>query len=295
MKKMTVIIICLLLPACLSVFKATTRYAVPAILVAEGTVKAARYLDNREEYYLGRSVAVNILKSYRLYMNEIQTDYVELVGKSVAMHSENPETYGGYHFAILDSDEINAFACPGGIIFITKGILDLIKTEDELAAVLAHEIAHVNSRDGINSVQTSRWTQLAAIAGSAASMAYGSGGLSQIAGVFEKSVDDIIKTLVVNGYARKQELEADEKAVRIMAASGYDKKAMIKVINAYIKREKSDNRGFFRTHPGGDERIKNLEKLITASDSGKQQSFAVKENDTRKRRFEKSFPDNKKP
>lgn len=130
MKKMTVIIICLLLPACLSVFKATTRYAVPAILVAEGTVKAARYLDNREEYYLGRSVAVNILKSYRLYMNEIQTDYVELVGKSVAMHSENPETYGGYRYAILDSDEINAFACPGGIIFITKGILDLIKTED---------------------------------------------------------------------------------------------------------------------------------------------------------------------
>lgn len=74
-------------------------------------------------------------------------------------------------------------------------------------------------------------------------MAYGSGGLSQIAGVFEKSVDDIIKTLVVNGYARKQELEADEKAVRIMAASGYDKKAMMSC--GYHKRKNLDNEGVF--------------------------------------------------
>jgi predicted Zn-dependent protease len=283
---------CLGLPACLSFFKATTQYAVPAIMVAEGTVIAARYLDDREEYYLGRTVAVNILKSYKLYMNETQTDYVGLVGKTVAMHSEDPETYGGYHFAILDSQEINAFACPGGIIFITKGLIDLVSSEDELAAVLAHEIAHVNSKDGMNSVQTSRWTQLVAITGAAVSRAYGSGGFNKIVGIFEQSVNDIISTVVVNGYSRKQEFSADENAVKILAASGYDHGAMMKVLKAYRKRETYDHMGFFKTHPGGDERIKSLEKALTATPY-EMKSTAVS-GSSRQARFAKVFSGRKK-
>lgn len=270
----------MLFSSCMEAVKVTTKYAVPAILVTEGTIKATQALDEREEYYLGRSVGVNILKSYRLYTNQQQTEYVDLVGNSVAMHSDDPETYGGYHFAILDSKEINAFACPGGIIFITKGLLDLLKTEDELAAVLAHEVSHVNNKDGMNSVQTSRWTQLLAIVGSATSRVYGSEGLNQIVGVFQNSVNDIVQTIVVNGYSKDLEFKADAMAVKILATSGYDPESVIRVLSAYGAREKSEHQGFFKTHPGAEERIKSLDKRISKNEVV---SEAFK---SRKKRFE---------
>lgn len=272
MKKLIVFFfICIFFPGCLGALKATTQYAVPAIMVAEGAYGAVQILDDREEYYLGRSVAVNILKKYKLLTDPALTEYVDLVGQTVAMNSENSGTYGGYHFAILDSDEVNAFACPGGIIFITKGLIRMLGSEDELAAVLAHEVAHVNAKDGMSSVETSRWTQLTAIVGSATSRAYGSPGLNQIVGVFENSVSDIVKTLVVNGYTKKQEYAADEAAAIILKASGYDPGAVLSVISTYAKREKSDHQGMFRTHPGAGERVKSLEDKV--KDGGSSPSF----------------------
>lgn len=284
MKKLiSFILICFLFPGCLGALKATTQYAVPAIVVAGGVYTATQVLDEREEYYLGRSVGVNILKNYKLLMDPVLTEYVDLVGNTVAMHSEEPETYGGYHFAILDSGEVNAFACPGGTIFITRGLLGMLNSEDELAAVLAHEVSHVNNKDGLNSVETSRWTQLAAIVGSAAAKTYGSEGLNKVVGVFEKSVDDIFKTMVVNGYAKSQELAADEKAVKILRSSGYDSGAIIKVLDSYKKREGRDNKGFFKTHPAVSDRLNNLGKLV-AENKASEVFFAA-----RMKRFDRYF------
>ncbi|WP_051284023.1 M48 family metalloprotease [Desulforegula conservatrix] len=294
MKKITLIstmLFFMLFSSCMEAVKVTTKYAVPAIAVTEGAIKATEVLDEREEYYLGRSVGVNILKSYKLYTNPKHTEYVDLVGNSVAMHSDNPETYGGYHFAILDSKEINAFACPGGIIFITKGLLDMLKTEDELAAVLAHEVSHVNNKDGMNSVQTSRWTQLAAILGSAAARTYGSEGFGKIVGVFENSVNDIVSTIVVNGYSKDQEFAADGMAVRILGASGYDSGAIKRVLAAYGEREKSDHQGFFKTHPGAAGRMKRLEMLAQEDkpENATDGRVAAQAFDSRKKRFEDAF------
>lgn len=295
MKKLILIFAVFLLlsfSSCMEAVKVTTKYAVPAIAVTEGAIKATEVLDEREEYYLGRSVGVNILKSYKLYTNPKHAEYVDLVGNSVVMHSDTPETYGGYHFAILDSKEINAFACPGGIIFITKGLLDMLKTEDELAAVLAHEVSHVNNKDGMNSVQTSRWTQLAAILGSAAARTYGSEGFGKIVGVFENSVNDIVSTIVVNGYSKDQEFAADGMAVRILDASGYDPGAVKRVLAAYGERERSDHQGFFKTHPGAAERMKRLDIQASAdkSDNATDGKIAAQAFfDSRKKRFEVAF------
>jgi len=271
----------MLFTACIEAVKVTTKYAIPAITVTEGAIKATQALDDREEYYLGRSVAVNILKSYKLYTNQPQTEYVDIVGKSVAMNSDVPETYGGYHFAILDSKEVNAFACPGGIVFITKGLFDLLGSEDELAAVLAHEVAHVNNKDGMAAVKTSRWTQLLAIVGSATSRVYGSEGLNQIVGVFENSVNDIVQTIAVNGYSKDQEFAADEKAAKILDSSGYAPESVARVLATYMEREKSDHQGFFKTHPGAGERIKRLDtqkyknEVVAQSASARKKRFEI--------------------
>lgn len=244
---------------CLGALKATTEFGVPAIKVAEGAVKAARPVSESEEYYLGRTVAANIMGLYRLSEDPALLKYVNLVGKAVALNSPKPEIFGGYHFAVLDSPEINAMACPGGIIFITKGLVGLLKSEDELAAVLAHEVGHVINRDGINAVKSARWTQALAVLGSAAAQQYGSEGFGQLVGLFEGSVEDVVKTLVVNGYGRSRELAADRSAASILMASGYDPGALIRVLEYYKQREGSDNTGFFKTHPGTSERINGLE------------------------------------
>ena len=78
------------------------------------------------------------------------------LGQSLAQFSERPETFGGYHFLALDSAEINAFAAPGGLILVTRGLLDCCQTEDELAAVLAHEIGHVEKQHGLRAIRTGR-------------------------------------------------------------------------------------------------------------------------------------------
>jgi predicted Zn-dependent protease len=240
---------------------------VPAIKVEEGAVKAARPISDSEEYYLGRTVAANIMGLYKLDDDPGLLKYVNLVGKSVALNSPKPEIYGGYHFAVLDSPEINAMACPGGIIFITKGLLGLLKSEDELAAVLAHEVGHIIHRDGVNSVKGARWTQALAVLGSAAAQQYGSEGFGQLVGLFEGSVEDVVKTLVVNGYGRTQELEADRAALSILKASGYDPGALMRVLEYYRQREGSDNTGFFKTHPGTSDRMASLEKENIKSSS----------------------------
>lgn len=263
MKKLTFLsIICsvVFISGCLGALKATTEFGVPAIKVAEGAAKAARPISDSEEYYLGRSVAANIMGLYKSYDDQNLLKYVNLVGKTVALNSKKPETFGGYHFAVLDSKEINAMACPGGIIFVTKGLVDLMTSEDELAAVLAHEIGHIINKDGVNAVKSARWTQALAVLGSAAVQQYGSEGFGQLVGLFEGSVEDVVKTLVVNGYGRAQELEADKSATEILIASGYDPGSLSRVLEYYRHREGSDNTGFFKTHPGASERISNLEK-----------------------------------
>ena len=142
--------------------------------VLKTTAAATKTMSDEEEYYLGRAVAAKILSEYDLLENDALTDYVNRVGLTVAIHSDKPYTYGGYHFAVLDTEEINAFACPGGLIFITSSMVDALTNEEELAAVLAHEVAHVSHRDGVASIKKSRWLEVVGIIGTEAAREFGS-------------------------------------------------------------------------------------------------------------------------
>src|SRR5574340_1141221 len=98
---------------------------------ATKAAKASREINDSEEYYIGRAVAARILSQYPLYQNAAVTEYVNEVGQTVARKSARPNTFKGYHFAVLDTTELNAFACPGGTIFITKGLLTyLLRQKD---------------------------------------------------------------------------------------------------------------------------------------------------------------------
>lgn len=230
--------------------------------VLKETAKAARPISEDEEYYVGRAVAARILSVYPLLERGYLTEYVNLIGQTVALHSDKPYTYGGYHFAMLNTDEVNAFACPGGIIFITKGMMNITRNEDELAAVLAHEIAHISHRDGIASIKSARWTEALAIIGTEVAKQYGSAELVRLVNIFEGAIDDVFKTLVVNGYSKSQEYTADESAVAYLSKAGYNPLALKDFFGQLISYGRASKGGILKTHPSTNDRLENISDKI---------------------------------
>jgi beta-barrel assembly-enhancing protease len=247
---------------------ATAAVALPAAAIAyKGATKAteaSRPINDSEEYYVGRAVAARVLGKYKLDQNQKLTQYVNEVGQTVARKSSRPNPFRGYHFAVLDTQEINAFACPGGLIFITRGLVQTCKNEDQLAAVLAHEVGHVANKDGINSISQARWTQVFTAMGTEAAKQYG-GAAGSLVGLFEGSIDDVFKTIVVNGYSRQAEEAADTAALSELTKAGYDPGAMVVLLTAMEAKGKGASSGIFKTHPPTSERLSKVKAAVGQS------------------------------
>jgi predicted Zn-dependent protease len=227
------------------------------------TEKAARPMTEQEEFYLGRAVAATILGKYRVYSDERLARYINEVGQAVALASDRPFTYGGYHFVILDSEEINALSCPGGIIFITRGIIKKAQNEEELAAILAHEVGHVNHKDGVGAIQRARWVQVATLLGSEAAKKMSGAELAKLVSLFEGSVNDVVKTLLVSGYSRKQESAADLSALTFLDRLGYDPQGLTDYLEKLAREQTGGaGQGLFATHPGMAERLTKARSII---------------------------------
>ena len=241
---------------------------IPAAAIAvKGAGKAAeasRPITDSEEYYVGRAVAAQILGKYKLDQNPKLTQYVNEVGQTVARKSSRPDPFKGYHFAVLDTQELNAFACPGGIIFITRGLIQTCQNEDQLAAVLAHEVGHVANKDGINSISQARWTQVFTSMGTEAAKQYG-GVAGNLVGLFEGSIDDVFKTIVVNGYSRQAEETADAAALTELTRAGYDPAAMVVLLTTMEAKSKGASGGIITTHPPTSERLAKVKASVGQS------------------------------
>jgi beta-barrel assembly-enhancing protease len=225
--------------------------------------KAMEQITPEQEYYVGRAVGATIAGRYKILDDPAATRYVNLLGQTLAQHSAKPETFGGYHFLILDADEINAFAAPGGLIFVSKGLMRLCASEDELASVLAHEVGHVQLGHAVSAISNSRWTQAWTVLGTEAARTQE--GLTQLTTAFEGSIGDITHTLCTSGYARGQEKNADEAAVKILRAVGYDPRALVRVLEQMKQRLKPGGTDFAATHPPPDVRIADLNRLVGAA------------------------------
>lgn len=234
-----------------------TSVATIAAKTVPKVATASRPINDSEEYYVGRAVAARILGANRLHQDPQLTLYVNEVGQTVARKSPRPNTFRGYHFAVLDTPEPNAFACPGGIIFVTKGLVVMCGNEDELAAVLAHEVAHVANKDGINSISKARWTEVLTALGTETAKQYaGAGG--QLVTLFEGSIDDVFKTIVVNGYSRSAEEAADAQAVKTLRKAGYDPGALAALLTKMSAKGSGGATGIYKTHPPTADRLAKL-------------------------------------
>jgi predicted Zn-dependent protease len=232
---------------------------------AKSIVDASRPMTEKEEYYLGRGVAATILGQYRLQADGRRNEYINSIGRTIALSSDKPYVYGGYHFAVLDTDEVNAMACPGGLILISRGMLQRAGSEEEVAAIVAHEVGHVVNRDGVKAISAARWTQVVTSLGTDAAGRYGGKQLAELTTLFEGSVNDVFKTIVVSGYSQEQEKAADESAMLYMRRAGYDPYGLPDFLARLARQQQGgDRRGFFSTHPGMTERLQMARSFLAA-------------------------------
>ena len=220
-------------------------------------------MSEGDELALGRHHSQQVMKQYRRYDNPELQQYIQAIGAKLANVSHRKGLF--YRFTLLDSTDVNAFALPGGYIYITRGLLAYLNSEAELAAVLGHEIGHVTARHSVRQHSASTATSLLGSLVAAASGVQGAGQLANIVG-----------TGFIRGYGREHELEADRLGVEYLARAGYSPAAMRGVITTLKNQEIFDKKqareqgrpprayhGVFSTHPDNDKRL--LEVINSAS------------------------------
>lgn len=249
---------------------------------ASAAGKAFEQITPEQEYYIGRSVAASLLGQYKAAELKAANAYLNLLGQTLATQSDKPETFGGYHFAIMDSDEINAFAAPGGLILVSRGLLRCCQSEDAVAAVLAHEIGHVQAEHGLRAIKKSRLTSAFTILAAEGAKNLGSEQLAQLTTAFEGTITDITGTLINSGYSRTLESEADAAAITIMQRTGYNPTALKQMLEQMHARMPADDKGFGKTHPDPQDRIKDIALLLEGVG-------AVEKQAARQKRFEKAM------
>jgi len=233
-------------------------------------------ISEEEEYYLGRGVSATILSRYKPYDDVALNRYLGKVLMLVAAHSDRPETFGGYRIQILDSEEINAFAAPGGFVFVTTGFLKIVPDEDALAALLAHEVAHVVNAHGVNAIKEANLSESLLELGKAATPSEIAQATEQVTNVFGGSVEGVVTSLLDKGYSRHQEYESDTYAVTLLERTGYNSNGLYHMLHA-LQQAGISGGGWTSTHPQPEDRIDQLSSTDLNS---------IAAQDKRKKRFD---------
>jgi len=214
--------------------------------------------DIEAEILFGRELSARILGNYSLLDDEKINRYVNLVGKGVALYAGRTEIR--YHFGVLDSDKINAFAAPGGYIFITRGALEKMENEAQLAAVLAHEIAHIVKRHVVRELNI-RGDEVSGAGGIASLIG---GPTASFRGALEQALDDAADILLNRGYKVKDEIEADRVGILLASVAGYDPSALKEFLNNVKSFEKED-KTYKGEHPIFEVRMREINKTLEAN------------------------------
>lgn len=218
-------------------------------------------MSESQEIALGRATDIEVRKQYKVYANPAVQSYVNRVGQRIAVHSHRPNIQ--YRFTVLDSPEINAFALPGGYVYITRGILAYLNSEAEMAAVLGHEVGHVTARHGVRQQSAA---QAANIGISIASIF-----IPELNTQLGQDLSNLFGGALLSGYGREHELESDRLGAQYLARTAYDPQAMIRVVGVLKNQElfdaeiaKQEGReprryhGTFATHPDNDTRLQQV-------------------------------------
>ncbi len=216
-------------------------------------------ISEEKEISIGERSDPVIVQTYGLYEDPALQEYVNEVGQRLVKVCSRKNI--AYHFKLLDTDDANAFALPGGYIYLTRGILALMNSEAEMAGVLGHEIGHVVGRDSANQISQQTWMQVVAIAGMAASPS-----TRELA-----MAGNMLFNAVMLGYGREKEFLADSQGVEYMFRAGYDPLQMARFLSTLgkIYQGPAGYAQYLTTHPYTGDRINRADaqaKVLTAMD-----------------------------
>jgi len=216
--------------------------------------KAVQEIGEPEEIAIGRDLAATLVGAAPLVNDVRMQRYVNNVGRWLAAQSERPDL--PWQFGVLDAPQLNAFAVPGGTIFITRGLLERMRNEAELAGVLGHEIVHVVKKHHLKAIQKGAGT---ALLGDVASMAV----KNKNAGANEKLVS-FGKEMYARGLDKGDEFEADRLGVVYAARAGYDPYGLPSVLQTLqsINTQDSAVALMFKTHPAPGDRLDQLSEKM---------------------------------
>lgn len=212
-------------------------------------------ITDADERKIGEQISAALIDRFGVYQDAAVTKYVSLVGTVLAQASSRPTL--DWQFIVLDTDGVNAYAAPGGLVHISRGALGLIKNEAELAGVLGHEITHVTAKHTVRAIQQSLLTSLGTEV--AADKAGGLGGeaISRLGGAGFKMLFD-------GAFSRDDEMESDKVGIALANKLGYAPSGMGAVLNKIAERNKdqTERNGWFASHPQIKERIATMDKRI---------------------------------
>jgi predicted Zn-dependent protease len=216
-------------------------------------------ISEQQEIAMGQQTDTEVRAEYGVYTAPALEACVSATGAALAAKAQRPNL--AYHFAVLDSPVINAFAAPGGYIFVTRGLLALMTSEDELAVVVGHELGHVNARHSVKRMSEMMLAQVGLAVGSAVSPTIAK--LSGAAGVGVQ--------LLFLKFSRDDEYQADSLGVDYARRTGYDAGSMVTFFEAMQKNgDLSGGRsipGFLSTHPLTADRIREVKGMLKPEDA----------------------------
>jgi predicted Zn-dependent protease len=217
-----------------------------------GSLRALRGFSQEEEIAIGRQAAGNILGAAPLVKDPNLQRYVNRVGRWIASQSERPDL--PWHFGVIESNDLNAFAAPGGYVFVTRGLYRGLQSESELAGVLAHEVGHVVKKHHLKILQQARLVDIGgkALTGKIGENEYIQKLIGNGAEIFTRALD------------KNAEFEADRIALILAARGGYDPFGLPTVLQDLARVAKDDSRValLFKTHPPPDDRLAELGSAV---------------------------------
>ncbi|MGE5361466.1 MAG: M48 family metalloprotease [Bacteroidales bacterium] len=210
-------------------------------------------INDQQEQELGAAVSERIRARYGVVQDPAVHRYLALVGTVLAQASSRPSL--PWKFIVLDTDGVNAFAAPGGYIHVTRGALALVANEAELAGVIAHELIHVTEKHTIRALQKGKLVQMGA----------DQANFGKNSEIFRRLVDTSTD-VVLAGFGRAEELEADQKGIRLANQVGYAPPPFRDFLARLADRNKaaSGKQGLFASHPEMRERLDRLTQQIAA-------------------------------
>jgi Zn-dependent protease with chaperone function len=216
--------------------------------------------DEREAQ-VGKEAAAQVEKEYKIAKLPDQVDRVSSIADALAAASPRPAVK--YNCKVLDSFEINAFSLPGGYLYLTRGLLSAVESDDELAAVIAHEIAHNCKRHGMALIEKqAKIDKRLTMATLAAIIAGAPVNPENIA-----VAGSLLRTALLTGYSRRAEDEADSEALKYLLKSGrWNPVAMLSVLQGLARMDQTRpprELGILQTHPYAADRAERVRKLLT--------------------------------